>query len=128
MMMNSVIEFMGEDPSEKPYLILLNIYAPSSNENIDNSKEWCIKIGRQNTYNFLKNLIQSEIIDPISSFIIAAELKDIESNTKLHLNSDAVSVFQFMKVMFEKGKVLNDPDEFCIDDYVQEEIVSILDV
>lgn len=127
-MMKNVIEFIGEDPSEKPYLILLTIYAPSSDENIDDTKEWCIKIGRQTTYDFLKNLIQNEIINPVASFIIAAELKNADSSPSLRLSSDAVSVFQFMKTMFEQNKVLNDPEEFCIDDYAQEKIVSILDI
>lgn len=124
-MAKNAIEFIGENPSEKPYLLLLTFYAPESNEDLDDIKEWTIKIGRQRTYDFLKELIKNELIDPLASFIVAAELKD---NNNLNLSPDIVSVFQFMKVMFQTHKVLNDPDEFCIDDYARNGVISILDI
>ena len=67
----SGIIFEGENPDEKAYLVLLSIYDISEENSGDVMREWNIKVGRQNTYDYLKELVKNEAIDPNTSFIIA---------------------------------------------------------
>ena len=93
-----------DDPSIKPYLILLKL--TDEDETIGETM-WCIQIGRQDTYDYLKNLVKSEAIDVHHSFVISGNIKF----------EDAITVFRFMKTMREDEKILDGDEGFDINDY-----------
>lgn len=106
-----------DNPEEKIYLLLLKIY--SNNESEDDIKDWFIKIGRQATYNYLRDLVKNEAIDPNESFVIAGllEFEDILNKENVSFNSKPVSVFRFMKVMYENKKILDSNEDFDINEF-----------
>lgn len=109
------ITFFGDDPDSKVYLLLL-----LTNDEDGEDRDWAVMIGRQNTYNYLKNLIEAEAIDPNTSFILSGNQKC----------EDAITIFRFMKICIENTKVLDDSG-FDINDWAQSEEVpdkTILDV
>jgi len=110
----SAISFEGEDPEEKVYIILLSLY-----EDGDTTRDWVVKIGRQNTYNYLKDLARSEAIDPNESFIIVGS-RETDSSGRDNASvsgANPITVFRFLKVMYENGKVLDEDGEFMFDEY-----------
>ena len=118
-MLMDAVTFDGPDPDEMKYLLLIKAIEPS---NIDDyGYEWFVKSGRQATYDFLKELLTSCIVDVDESFIMA------ESSTI----KSAISIYKFMRNMKDGGKVIEntsfDPDEYRLGEYDTEETGSILD-
>lgn len=111
----------GEDPEEKAYLILLFIYP---NDEIEESlKDWSIKIGRQETYNYLKDLVKYEAIDPNRSFIMSGEkiTESISNKDNIVFNdSKLITVFRFLKIMRENDMVLDGDETFDINEFVED--------
>ena len=100
------------------YLISCTFY--DINENTDDVlREWNIKVGRQATYDYLKELVKNEVIDPNTSFIIAGDLlnTDINRNNVKFEDITPATVFRFLKVMRENKKILDGDEMFSIDDF-----------
>lgn len=110
----------GDDPNEKTYLVLLLIY-PS--DGIDEClKDWSVKVGRQSTYDYLKDLVKYEAIDPNHSFIMAADkITDQLSNKEniIFNESKPITVFRFLKAMRDGNMVLDGDEEFDIDEFIE---------
>lgn len=106
-----------DDPDLKKYLLLLTVYPDSTKDTDEPYRDWSIKTGRQNTYDYLKEMIRAEIIDPNLSFVIVGKSTDNLAKENFMPTSNPVTVFRFMKVMLESHKVLDDRVDFCIDDY-----------
>lgn len=105
--MIDVLKFNGKDPDTIKYLLLLTIFGDNVDYIEDDShEEWIVMIGRQNVYDYLKNCIEAEGIDPDKSFIIAENANFIEAPT----------IYRFMKSAKETGSVV-DGTSFNIDDY-----------
>lgn len=93
-----------EEP-EKTYLILLD-----GQEKDDNTKfrDWEFIEGRQKAYDYIKNMIESEYLN-----IDVLESKIIVDSIKI---TDGISIYEFMKTMKEKDKII-DYTSFDIEDY-----------
>jgi len=106
-----------EDPDEKVYLVLLKIYVEDNFD--DNLKDWQIKTGRQTTYDYLKDLVKHEIIDPNESFVIAgtSEFEEVISKDNITFESKPITVFRFLKVMYDNHKVLDSDEDFDINEF-----------
>ena len=103
------ITFEEEDPDKKAYLVLLSIYDTSEDAKDDIIRQWEIKIGRQATYDYIKELVKYEAIDP-----------DNVTNEKnnIHFNDvSPITVFRFLKVMRENKKILDGDDMFNVNDF-----------
>ena len=120
------ITFEEEDPDKKVYLVLLSIYDTSQDSKDDILRQWEIKIGRQATYDYLKELVKYEAIDPNTSFIIGGNIINSDvivdniNKEKNNINFNDVSpitVFRFLKVMRENNKILDGDDIFNINDF-----------
>ena len=119
--LTNAIYFEGDNPDEKRYLLLLTLYPDSTDDISDSYRDWSIKIGRQATYDYLKHMIKEELIDPNLSFIIAGKaIEDNSSKDKFIPESSPITVFRFMKVMLVSNKVLDDRENFCIDEYASD--------
>lgn len=96
---------------EKVYLILIEGKDPEDKE----FRDWELKEGRQAAYDYIKNYILSEytVIDIHESRIIV-------SSEKVKV-TDGISIYEFMKVMKEKDKVI-DYSSFDIEDYVNGDV------
>lgn len=105
--MIDALVFDGPDPDETHYLLLLYIF---KDDDLDYSEEecrsWKMRIGRQATYDYLKELIETESIDPTRSYIMA-ESSTLKTSRK---------IYNFMRRMKEDGRVI-DNTEFNISDY-----------
>lgn len=103
-------------PDEKIYLILLTLYPEEDEETV---RDWQIKIGRQETYDFLKDLVKNEAIDPNTSFILSgADAFDVQFNKpNVELSGKPITVYRFLKVMSDDHRVLDDTSDFDIDEY-----------
>lgn len=117
---------------DKKYLVLLTVY-PETDDNLSEfTRDWSIKTGRQNTYDFLKEMVKAEIVDPISSFIIAGSVEKISLIENFKPDSNPISVYRFMKVMYDNHKIIDDEEDFSIDDYLPSDYnngdKSILDI
>lgn len=93
---------------EKTYLILIdgmNVYSEVQ------YRDWEIVEGRQQAYDYIKNLLLSNLasIDVIKSKIIV-------DSEKVKI-TDGVSIYKFMKNMKENNKVI-DYTSFDIEDYM----------
>lgn len=109
-----------DDPDEKIYILLLVTY-----DNDEDSRDWSVSKGRQNTYNFLRGLIKDEAIDPTLSFIISCSQDNTNPyKPNANPNSKPITVFRFMKVMIDNSRVLDDMDGFDINDYAPSEQVG----
>ncbi len=93
---------------EKTYLILMD--GVNTDDNETRFRDWEFKVGRQEAYDYIKSLIQSDyvLIDIHKSKIIV----DSE-NVKI---SQGISIYRFMRDMKEKDKVI-DYSSFDIEDY-----------
>lgn len=113
------ITFEGTNPDEKIYLLLLALYGSEDDPSDYTSRDWVVKSGRQNVYDYLKDLVKNEAIDPHASFVVAGDIEIDEARNKddVNFNSKAISVFRFLKVMFESNKVLDDRADFDINEY-----------
>lgn len=110
-----------EDPTEKTYLVLLWIYPDHELNGFDEPlRDWQIRIGRQDTYDFLKDMVKYESIDPNLSFIMSAERVTEQSNDKENLifnDSKLITVFRFLKAMREGDMVLDGDEQFDINSF-----------
>ena len=108
--MREAITFVGEDPTTKVYLLLLTLYEEIDNDYDEDDelsiiREWHTVTGRQETYDYLKVLIENNGIDVHKSFILSGETAP----------EKAITVYRFMKVCLESNKV-RDRSGFDIDD------------
>lgn len=131
--MTPAVEF-DDNPDDKVYLVLLSYYN-THDESSDYEQSWGIKIGRQATYEFLKELVRNESIDPNMSFIIAAQRESSDEyndgDNVIFVDSKPVTVFRFLKVMYETRRVLDNGTDFDIDEYNVDDMngdITILDV
>ena len=117
-LMGTVIPAVTFDdaPDEKVYLILLSVYPVNGEETI---REWQVKIGRQTTYDFLKDLVKNEAIDPNESFIISgsSEYEEAFHKDNARFEGKPITVFRFLKVMRDSRKVLDDQTDFDINEF-----------
>lgn len=105
-------------PDEKIYLVLLTIY-PTSFVEEEIVRDWQVKVGRQETYDFLKDLVKEEAIDPNASFVIVGSDEYDEQFRKPNVNFSGkpITVFRFLKVMLDSNKVLDDKADFDINEF-----------
>ena len=93
---------------EKVYLILID------GEEVDNNstpfRDWQFKEGRQEAYDYIKSMIESEFIN-----VNVFESKIIVSSDKVKI-TDGISIYEFMKAMKNSDKVI-DYTSFDIEDY-----------
>ncbi len=118
----------GDDPDDKVYLVLLLIYPNAEIE--ESLKDWNIKIGRQETYNYLKDLVKYEAIDPNRSFIMSGDkiVETLGEKENLVFNdSKLITVFRFLKIMRENDMVLDGDETFDINEFVEETDTNIGD-
>ena len=94
----------GPDPTTKVYLILLFGY--DSEDDGYEYRDWEVIIGRQETYNRLKNLIESDAIDPLKSFVLSGNTEP----------EKAITVYRFMKHCIDNDRVV-DNSSFDINEY-----------
>lgn len=106
-----------EAPDEKVYLLLLTVYPADDQE--ETLRDWQIKVGRQTTYDYLRMLVKNEAIDPNESFIIAGsnEFDEAFGKDNARFEGKPITVFRFLKVMFDSRKVLDDNTDFDINEY-----------
>lgn len=89
----------GADPNEKIYLILYQCI--DINEEVpEENRYWEIKQGRQATYEYLRDLVIAEAIDPNNSYILA------ETVTM----QDMGTVIGFLEAMRDDNLVVEDTD------------------
>ena len=98
---------------EKVYLILIDGTEADNNETP--FRDWQFKIGRQEAYDYIKNMLLSEylVIDVNTSKIIV-------SSEKVKVD-DGITIYEFMKSMKENDKVI-DYTSFDIEDYVNGDV------
>lgn len=106
-----------EAPDEKVYLLLLTVYPAEDQE--ETLRDWQIKVGRQTTYDYLRMLVKDEAIDPNESFILAGsdEYDEAFGKDNAKFEGKPITVFRFLKVMFDSRKVLDDNADFDINEY-----------
>ena len=106
--MREAIQFVGQDPTTKIYLVLLTMYEDEeSNDGYEETniyREWRIFIGRQHAYDWLKTIIDTGGMDFHRSFILSGETSP----------ENAITVYRFMKTCLESNKVRG--GNFDIDD------------
>lgn len=96
---------------EKTYLILMDGLERgegSEGETLRPIRDWEIKVGRQQAYDYIKNMLESEYAE----FNIYKSKIIVDSITF----KDGVSIYEFMKNMKEGDKVI-DYTSFDIEDY-----------
>lgn len=98
---------VNSDNYDKYYLILLSF--KDENEEGD-YRDWIKKLGRKETYEYLKDLVQNE---PTLNLV---DSKVLSNGNEL---GDEVSVPKFLRVM--KDKFFKNDKEFDIDDYIDRE-------
>lgn len=97
-----------DDPSKKVYLILIISNGDDIEDHELNTyeyRDWIISVGRQETYDKLKDYIETNGINPAMSFILSGSTSP----------ENAITVYRFMKTCYESGKVVDNSD-FDIDD------------
>ena len=123
------VTFEGDNPDEKVYLLLLSIYDTNSIRD-DIIRHWEVKVGRQATYDKLKELVKYEAIDPNTSFIIGGSAinADITINGKTEVRDNIkfndvspITVFRFLKAMKENHLILDGDEMFNIDDFEKDD-------
>ena len=102
---------------EKTYLILLDGYEEvNAGDNIAKPfRDWQMKEGRQAAYDYIKDMVKSEyvIIDVHKSrIIVSSEIVKV---------TDGISIYEFMKIMKDKEKVI-DYTSFDIEDYADGDV------
>lgn len=102
---------------EKTYLILLDGEEPvyGHDDIAKPFRDWQMKEGRQAAYDYIKDMIKNEyvVINVHTSRIIV-------SSEKVKV-TDGISIYEFMKAMKEKDKVI-DYTSFDIEDYVDGDV------
>lgn len=98
---------------EKLYLILIE-GSENDNEGKD-FRDWEIVEGRQAAYDYIKNYLESDFVS-----IDVYKSKIIVSSEKVKV-TDGITIYEFMKVMKEKEKVI-DYSSFDIDEYIGESV------
>lgn len=93
----------GDDPEEKKYLVLLF----SEDDDNESDRTWTIITGRQNVFDYLKNLLITESFSADNSYILSGDQKF----------ENALTVYRFMKLCIENENVYCNTDEFDIEEY-----------
>ena len=93
---------------EKIYLILIDGIDKETDEKY---RDWELVEGRQEAYDYIKNMLESEYV-----LIDVYKSKIIVNSEKVKI-TDGLSIYEFMKMMKEKDKVI-DYTSFDIEDYV----------
>lgn len=104
---SQAIEFTEGDkiaPENRKYLLLLRLYIEDSNIDAADTFKWIV--GRQEVYDYLKNLIKSDAIDIEESEIVTETTRLVER----------ITIHRFMRMMFDEHLV-EDEDGFDIDEY-----------
>ena len=97
--MFSLLPEGSKDPNHKMYLVLL--YIPSMEDNIEDSKDFFFKTGRQAVYDRIKELLEENPnIDCMKSLIFVDSPNITISNR--------TSVYSFMKDVRERKSVIDD--------------------
>lgn len=96
---------------EKVYLILID---GEENEGTK-FRDWEFKEGRQEAYDYIKNILLSEYIT-----VDVHESKIIVNSEKVKI-TDGISIYEFMKKMKENDKVI-DYTSFDIEDYTNGDV------
>lgn len=102
-----------DNPDEKVYLLLMTLYGEYD------TKDWQIKVGRQTTYDFLRDLVKNEVIDPNESFVLSGsdEYDPQFNKDNAKFEGKPITVFRFLKVMYESHKVLDENSDFDINEF-----------
>jgi len=100
------LEFTGTDPDYVMYLLLLK---DLDDDDTDPLQTWEVHMGRQDTYDHLKDFIMADFIDVSESFIYSTE----STNRNI---ADVITVYRFMKLMKDNDLVI-DNSGFDIDSY-----------
>ena len=104
----NLVRAMSYEEDKKTYLVLLEGEIPT-NEG-ENYKTYEFILGRQATYDYIKDIIQSQDI-----IFDAMKSKVIVDSEKVNIGK-ALSVYNFMRIMKENNKVV-DESSFDIEDY-----------
>lgn len=96
---------MEDDSSIKPYLLLLKLVNDDFKDE-EEIRDWQVSIGRQETYEHLRRLIQADAIIPEESYVLSG-------NTPFE---EAITVFRFMKVMADSNLIVEETG-FDINEY-----------
>lgn len=99
---------------EKTYLILID--GEEKDEELGNKpfRDWEFKEGRQKAYDYIKDMLEGDFV-----LIDVYKSKVIVGSEKIKI-TDGISIYEFMKVMKEKDKVV-DYSSFDIEDYINHE-------
>ena len=95
-----------EEP-DKIYLVLLD---GVDKDETTKFRDWEFIEGRQKAYDYIKSMIESEYLN-----IDILESKIIVNSEKVKID-DGISIYEFMKTMKEKDKII-DYTSFDIEDY-----------
>ena len=95
---------------DKIYLVLID-----GESECQKFRDWEILEGRQKAYDYIMNLLKSNYAE-----IDIHESRIIVSSEKVKV-TDGISIYEFMKVMKEKDKVI-DYSSFDIEDYVNGDV------
>lgn len=105
------------------YLLLLEFCSSSDNE--ENTRDWCFKRGRQQTYDLIRSILLDEdgsdgyTLDVDASLIYADNPHISQESNRLKL-SNGISIYKFMKDCYVLQKVKDeggfDIDEFHVED------------
>lgn len=93
-----------EDPESMRYLLLIKVI---DDDNGDEYRAFEVIEGRKSTYDYIRELIRAENINPLECFVMS-------NKTTL---DEAVSFYQFMKYMVNSEKIVDDTG-FDIEEYV----------
>ena len=102
------ITYDKEEP-EKTYLVLID--GEERDTDGKQYRDWELIEGRQNAYDYIKNIIESEYV-----IVNVMKSKIIVNADKVKV-TDGITIYEFMKVMKEKDKII-DYSSFDIEDYV----------
>lgn len=95
-----------DDPTKKVYLILIISNGDGTDDDGDYEyRDWTVSVGRQETYDKLKDYIETNAINPAMSFILSGSTSP----------EKAITVYRFMKTCLESNKIIDNSD-FDIDD------------
>lgn len=97
--------------ANKLYLVFLTLI----DEHDDEFKDWELCMGTQRAYDYAKEMIMDGCVDFENSYVLVDSEKE---NLRR-----ALPIYEFMKNMIERGKVIIDP-EFNLEDYYDPELAD----
>lgn len=113
-------EKQGNKKGDDIIYLILFVYS-SKSENEEDIRDWQFKIGRQNTYDFIRSILLNggegadEILNVDESIIYAENPSLPAEKNKLKL-SNGISLYQFMKDSYALNKIV-DEGGFDIEEY-----------